>query len=217
MFGGSFDPPHIGHMAAIQHVAETLELDEVMLVPTAVSPLKGGRDASDPPTGGTRPAGFDSEPTPPGLRLRMLRAAAGDHPAMTISDAEIRRGGVSYTVDTLRELREGRPGDQLFLVIGADQWADFGRWREPAEVAKLARVVVMTRDGVGSGMGARAEPVEASGVAALPDPVEVAVPRIDISSTDIRNRVREGRSIRYLVPDDVRRIIEAAKLYIREP
>jgi nicotinate-nucleotide adenylyltransferase len=200
ILGGSFDPPHLGHLVAVQEVAERLDLDEVMLIPAAIPPHK---------VGGNGP----SEPTPGSLRLRMVRAAVTDHPTLTDSDLELRRDGVSWTIDTLRELRELRPADELFLVIGADQWATFAAWREPIEIGRLATVVVMTRAGDGADHPARGD--VAAGV--RPECLEVRVPRIDISSTEIRRRVREGRSIRYLVPDDVRRIIEAAKLYIREP
>jgi nicotinate-nucleotide adenylyltransferase len=116
IFGGSFDPPHLGHLVAVQEVAEALELHEVMLVPVSVAPHKADGDAP-------------SEGAPGSLRMRMARAAVGDHPGVTVSDLELRRGGISWTVDTLRELRERRPDADHFLVIGADQWASFAEWR----------------------------------------------------------------------------------------
>ncbi len=189
VFGGTFDPPHVGHLAAAQEVLEALELDRVLFVPAGVPPHK--REGA---------AGI----TPGPLRMRMLKAAVGDDPRLSISDMELRRDGISWTVDTVRDLREARPDAQLYLVLGADQWRAFGTWKEPWEIARRATPVVMTREGEGV----------ASSEQELPGCLEVPVPRIDISSTDIRERVRDGRSIRYLVPDDVRRIIEAAKLYL---
>lgn len=193
VFGGTFDPLHVGHLVAAQEVMEAMELDRVLLVPAAHPPHKGSKGL-----------------TPGAERVRMVREAVADDTRFDVCDLEVKRGGVSWTVDTLRELRRTHGDDRLYLVLGADQWHTFGTWRDPEEVARLATVVVMTREGVGASkdMGL--------GVAPLPPPAEVAVPRIDISSTDIRRRVREGRSIRYLVPEAVRRIIKAEKLYLRE-
>jgi nicotinate-nucleotide adenylyltransferase len=176
-------------MAAAQEVLEALELDRILFVPAAVPPHK--QDEAEGMTPGP-------------LRMRMLKAAVGDDPRFSLSDLELRREGVSWTVDTVRDLREARPDAAFYLVLGADQWRAFGTWREPWEIARRATPVVMTREGEGV----------ASSEHELPGCLEVPVPRIDISSTDIRERVRDGRSIRYLVPDDVRRIIEAAKLYL---
>jgi nicotinate-nucleotide adenylyltransferase len=193
VFGGTFDPLHVGHLVAAQEVMEAMQLDRVLLVPAAHPPHKGTKGL-----------------TPGATRLRMVREAVTDDTRFDVSDLEVERGGVSWTVDTLRELRRTHEGDDLLLVLGADQWQTFGTWRDPEEVTRLATVVVMTRGGA----GASRDPD--LGVAPAPPPAEVAVPRIDISSTDIRRRVREGRSIRYLVPEAIRRIIKAEKLYLRE-
>jgi nicotinate-nucleotide adenylyltransferase len=134
----------------------------------------------------------------------MVEAGLGGHPRMKLSRIEVERGGVSYTVDTLRTMRERSPGDELLLVIGADQLGSFSRWRSPDEVSRLARLVVMDRGGVGAQKLASAAewPHEA-----------VPVTRVDVSSTEVRRRRREGRSIRYWVPEEVRRIIEDEGLY----
>jgi nicotinate-nucleotide adenylyltransferase len=187
IFGGSFDPFHLGHLVAAQEVLETLGLERVLFIPTGRPPHKD-------------PEGL----TPAGLRLRMVRAGVEGDPRFEVSDLEVRKDRVSYTVDTLREL-EGN----LHLIMGADQWADFGGWKDPWEIARMARIVVMTREGE----GARSlEPGFPEGDE--PPRIEVPVTRLDLSSTLIRERIRAGRSIRYLVPDPVRAIIEAAKLYV---
>jgi nicotinate-nucleotide adenylyltransferase len=191
VLGGTFDPFHTGHLIAAQEVVEALKLDHLFLVPPGFLP--------------TRPR---KSLTPGSLRLRMIRAVVEEDPRFSASDIELRRDGVSFTVDTVREFRELHPEAELFLVFGSDQWRTFGTWRDPREIARLATLVVMTREGE----GARGD--AGFGDAAPPACTEVPVLRIDISSTDIRERVRDGRSIRYLVPEAGRRIIEAAKLYL---
>lgn len=187
VFGGTFDPPHLGHLIVARDVAEELELDRVMLVPAARPPHK--RTA----------ALTDSR-----LRLAMVRAAVGGDPALEASDVEVERAGASYTVDTLRQLRESHAGAALFLLLGADQWRDLGSWREPREVGRLATLAVMARSGE-----APAAPHPGLGLDCTPVPVT----RLDLSSTDIRNRLREGRSIRYLVPPGVEDLIRSNGIY----
>jgi len=190
VFGGAFDPVHVGHLAAAQEVAEELGLDQVLFVPALQPPHKD-------------PAGLTVAP----IRIEMVREAIREHPLFGVSDIECRRPPPSFTIDTLRELTEHEVA-KWHLILGADQWVRFGTWREPDEVARLAELVLVTRDGDRPG---DIDPGLPSGV--RPPFREVAITRIDISSTLVRRRVREGRSIRYLVPDGVRRIIEAEKLY----
>lgn len=190
LLGGSFDPPHVGHLIVASDAACRLGADRLLLILASEPPLK------------------ERSVTPAPIRLEMLRAAVADDPILEVDDRELRREGTSYTVDTLRELREelgaGEPERELAFLMGADQLADLHRWREPEEVARLARLVVMARAGE--------EPAEVdSGLDVTYEKVEV--PRIDLSSTDIRHRVREGRPIRYLVPERVREIIEREGLY----
>ncbi|TVP55072.1 MAG: nicotinate (nicotinamide) nucleotide adenylyltransferase [Gemmatimonadales bacterium] len=192
LFGGSFDPFHLGHLAAAQDVLERLDLSRVLFMPSATPPHKE-----------------TSELTPAGLRLRMVRSGVEDDPRFDVSDLELRREGPSYTIDTLRELRGESGGARYHLIMGADQWSAFGQWREPWEIARMASIVVMTREGEGA---EALEPGFPGGEE--PPRIEVPVIRFDLSSTLIRERVRAGRSIRYLVPESVRRIIEAAKLYV---
>jgi nicotinate-nucleotide adenylyltransferase len=191
VLGGTFDPFHMGHLIAAQDVVEALDLDHLVLVPAADPPHKQAEGL-----------------TPGSLRMRMIRAGVEEDRRFSVSDIELRREGVSFTVDTLRGFRELYPEAALHLIVGADQWRTFGSWRDPWEVARLATLVVMTREGGGAAGDA------GFGEGGPPACREVPVTRIDISSTDIRARVREGRSIRYLVPEAGRRIIEAAKLYL---
>lgn len=183
IFGGTFDPPHIGHLIAAQEVYDQLGLDRLLLVPAAVPPHKQ-----------------DEEVSPGDVRLAMLRAAAGDDPRFEVSELELERDGPSYTVDTLRSLRETYPDAELFLAIGADQLATFGSWKEPEAIAELATLVTFGRSG--SSPDTEAWPVR-----------RVAVPEIDVSSTLIRQRVAAGESIRYLVPAAVEALIRTKGLY----
>lgn len=184
VFGGTFDPPHLGHLVAAADAAEALGLGRVLWVPAAVHPLKLG-----------------SVQAPPALRLEMTRAAVRGDPRFEVDPLELERSGPSFTVDTLRELQARNPGAELYFLTGADNLRDLPRWKEPGEVARLARLVVVSRQGEGVPPG-------------LPYPaVAVPVTRVDVSSTEVRRRVRAGESIRYLVPEAVRAVIEREGLY----
>lgn len=182
MLGGSFDPVHHGHLVVGMAVREALDADQVRLIPTAEQPFKVGQHRA----GATH-------------RARMLELATADDPTFEVDRVEVDRGGASYTVDTLRDLRRRFPDARLSLVIGSDAAALFQTWREPAAIRGMAEVVVHSRAGETPPEG-------------IADRV-VAVPRIDISSTAVRERVRSGRSIRYWVPDTVARYIAAQGLY----
>ncbi len=191
VMGGTFDPVHAGHLIVAQDVLEALELDRILFVPAARPPHKSHEGLA-----------------PASLRVRMVRSAVEGDPRFQVSDLELKRPGVSYTVDTLEELHDQYPEAELHLILGADQWADFGHWHKPRRIAELARLVLMTRE------GDRPSEVDA-GFTDGPPPafVELQVTQVDISSTRLRERLRAGRAIRYLVPEPVRRIIEAGKLY----
>jgi nicotinate-nucleotide adenylyltransferase len=188
LFGGTFDPPHIGHLIVAQDVHDALGLDRVIFIPAAVPPHKADEGVS-----------------PPALRLEMIRAAVADDDRFRVSDVELRREGPSYTVDTLEELRSRDPGAFVYFIVGADQFRSFHTWREPEAVARLARLAVMTRSGWSPDRDAPPIDVEYEAV---------PVTRVDLSSTDIRRRIREGRSVRYMVPGPVLRIIERERLYL---
>jgi nicotinate-nucleotide adenylyltransferase len=185
VFGGTFDPPHVGHLIVAQDVLERMSLDRLLLVPASEPPHK--RDAPRAPAE---------------VRARMVEAAVAGHGRIEASRIELERAGPSFTVDTLATLKNRSPHDELVLVIGADQMPGFAGWRAPDEIVRLARLVVIAREGV---------EVAADGFAFDFDTVEVT--RVDVSSTEIRRRVREGRSVRFLVPDAVLRIIEQEGLY----
>ena len=136
----------------------------------------------------------------------MVRAAAVADPRFEVSTLELERTGPSYTVDTVRALRRAHPDDELFLILGADQVAALDSWREPREIARNARLAVMDRGGDSAAAAARAH-------SAAMDAIGVPVRRIDVSSTEVRERVRSGRDIGDLVPPGVRTIIERERLY----
>lgn len=182
IFGGTFDPPHIGHLVVAQEVHFRLGLDRVLWVPAAFPPHKRDLDI-----------------TPGALRLAMVRAAVGDDERFEASDIELRRDGPSYTVDTLRELRERHPDEELFLIVGADQLAELGTWKEPEEIRRLATVVGLARAG--------------ERPPAREDVSIVEVPRIDVSSTEIRRRVAVGDPVSYLIIRGAEDIIRREGLY----
>lgn len=182
LFGGTFDPPHIGHLIAAQDALIALGLDRVHFIPAASPPHKQSRVIS-----------------PADVRVGLLRAALSGDDRFVVDDIELRRTGPSYTVDTLREYAARDAHCELYLLIGADQWAEFETWRDPGEIRRLATVVVLTREGSGG---------DARGVQVVP------VTRIDVTSTEIRRRVTEHLPIRYLVPDAVANLIESQRLYL---
>jgi len=187
LFGGTFDPPHVGHLVVARDALEALELDEIRFVVAARSPFKEDE---------TSAAGE--------LRAAMVEAALAGEARMRVSRVELERGGTSWTVETLRELERREPGREWLLALGADQFAHFGSWREPEEIARRARVIVLARAGT--------EPDELRPEIDVPfETIEVT--RLDVSSTEVRERVAEGRSVRWLVPESVRTILHDRRLY----
>ena len=184
VFGGTFDPPHLGHLIVASDIYAELELDRLVFVPAAAPPHKRGRVHASAER-----------------RLEMVRAAVAADPRFTVDDLELQREGESYSVDTLREFRAREPDAELFFIIGVDQLREIDSWRQPEEVARLATLVVVSREGDEADLD-MAFPVRA-----------VSVTRIDLSATRIRERVERREPIRYLVPDEVREIIEREKLY----
>lgn len=184
LFGGSFDPPHLGHWLVAIDALERLGLDRVDFVPAAAQPLKA--------------AGHGA---PADARLAMVRAMAAGDARVGVNPAEIERGGLSFTVDTVSAYRAAHPGDDVHLLVGADAAASLSRWREPDRLLGMVRLVVLARG-------------EGSPVAAWP-PGTVVLPnrRVDISSTEVRARVRDGLSIRGFVADAVAAYIADHALY----
>ncbi len=192
LFGGTFDPPHLGHLVVAQDVAERLSLDGLLFLVAGLPPHKRGEVLS-----------------PPSLRVEMARAAVAGNPLFNVSEVELDREGPTYTVDTLRHFRVVHPDAELFFLLGADQLAEFHEWQEPEGIAALVTLVVVGRDGVGPDQ----LPPVALGSGGELNFISLDVTRVDISSSEVRARVREGLSIEYLVPEEVRRIIETHRLY----
>ncbi len=196
VFGGTFDPPHLGHVAVAQDARAHLELDRILFVPAHVSPFKMDE------------AGI----TDPELRLRMVQAAIEGEEGLEATRLELDRDPPSYTVETLRELRRLHPDADLVLLLGADQWASFGRWKSVREISELAEVAVLAREGKGP---AEVDPGLPPGLDLSPVPVEVR--RVDISSTEVRDRAGAGQDIQSLIPEGVHALIEAHALYRATP
>ncbi|MEX1185112.1 MAG: nicotinate-nucleotide adenylyltransferase [Gemmatimonadaceae bacterium] len=184
VFGGTFDPPHTGHALVAGDACETLGLDTVLWIPAAHQPLK------------------DAPPLAPASdRRRMVELAINGDPRFSLDTVELDRGGLSFTVDTLEALAKRQRGAQLVLLVGADAWASFDRWRDPERILSLAEVAVIARAGE--------SPRTVSGHT----PTVVTARCVDVSSTEIRDRVRRGLPITGFVSDAVREHITAAGLY----
>ncbi len=181
IFGGTFNPIHLGHVVLAETAREVLRLDRVLFIPTGQPPHKAVRGVLPGP-----------------VRLAMIRQAIRGQPAFAASDLELRRSDVSYSIETVRLLHRRFQDARLFLLIGADMLAV--RWVAWKEIKRLCTVAVVRRPGA-------APRRREAGVTWL------AMPQIDISSSDIRRRLRAGRSIRYLVPPAVERYIRQHRLY----
>ena len=192
ILGGTFNPPHVGHLVCAQDALAQLQLDRVLLVPVASPPHKPLPD--DPG---------------PDVRLDLCRRAAEGDERLEVSELEIRRGGQSYTVDTLEELHASRPEDELTFIAGGDMAASLPEWRDPERILQLARFAVAEREG---SERAVVEPLTAS-LRGRQNIVFFDMPRLDVSSSMIRRRVAGGRAIRWLVPDAVAEEIAARGLY----
>jgi nicotinate-nucleotide adenylyltransferase len=188
IFGGTFDPPHVGHLLAASDAIEHLGLDQLILVPAAIQPLKLGRE--------TAPAFH---------RLAMVKLTAGNDPRLAVDSVELDREGLSYTVDTLREFARRFPTADRFFLVGADVLSSFAQWRDPQRVLELATLAVVTRSPDSVVM--KLDPEIARRVTPVP------TRRVDVSSTEIRDRVRSGRSIHGFVTDAVAEYISSHELY----
>jgi len=185
LLGGSYDPPHTGHLLVGGDAFDALDLQRLVWIPTAVQPLKQLQPA-----------------TPAAHRLAMVRLVTDGDARFDVDSIEIDRGGLSYTVDTLTTLAARWPAAKLFWLVGADVAKTFPKWRQPDRIAELSRIVVMRRNG------------DETDVSMMPRGTEVVeTRRIDVSSTEIRDRVREGKSIRGFAPDAVAEYIAAHRLY----
>jgi nicotinate-nucleotide adenylyltransferase len=191
VLGGTFDPVHLGHLILGEAARQELALDRVVFVPAGQPWRKGGREIT---------AGAD--------RLQMLRLATAGNPAFEVSILEIDRPGPSYTEVTLEELQGENPGAELFFILGGDALTDFPHWHDPQRIAELATLAVAERGD--AALAGEAE-VGLPGVHARL--CQLRMPRVDINATAIRDNVRDGRSILYLVPDSVAAYIAERGLY----
>lgn len=200
--GGTFDPPHVGHLLAASDACDHLGLDRLIFVPAAQQPLKQHLESA-----------------PGEHRLRMVQLMAEGDARFEVDEIEIRRQGLSFSVDTLEEYARRFPDAERFFLLGVDAFALLDQWRDPARVVSLAHVVVLTRvtEGVGESTGVSAEAVtnkvRAIGGGNAKAPRVLRPRRIDVSSTEIRSRVRAGRPIRGFVTDAVAQYIEFNGLY----
>ena len=191
LFGGSFNPPHLAHLIVAETVHEQFGLDTIWWMPAYQPPHK-----------------TDAALAAAAHRLAMTQLAIADNPTFAVSDLEIQREGTSYTVDTVRTLQAAQPNYRFFLLIGGDSWQDFSTWHQPEEIRDRVPLIVYRRPGITM---LDVEPPFA-------ERVHVAdAPLLEISGTNIRQRLRAGRSIRYLVPDPVRVYIDQHNLYTSHP
>ena len=188
LFGGSFDPVHFGHLLVAQAAREELALARVCFILAAQSPFKPG-----------------SQPAPAAERLRLLRLALAGDAAVEVDDQEIRRGGVSYTIDTVRDYKKNFPGAELFYLIGADQAGQLSLWREAPELARLVEFVVIPRPG--ETVPQLAAPFRGRALRGFP---------LGVSSSEIRARCRAGLAITHLTPRAVAEAIKNNQLYLSD-
>ena len=187
IFGGTFNPPHMGHLITLESVRDQLKFDEVLFVPSSHPPNKPHSALA---------SGHD--------RFEMTSLALRGNSSFKVSDIELRRRGFSYTVDTLKQLATEYSGAELYFIMGADNYSEFESWKNPQEILTYADIVVMSRPGWDT----------ASGKNIFSRSIQfLNVPLIGISGTDVRRRIKLGRSVRYLVPGAVEEYIFQRNLY----
>ena len=193
IFGGTFDPIHLAHLAVAEAARDTFGLRRVLFVPAAQPPHKPGRDIS-----------------PVEHRLAMVESAVAGNPAFEVSRIEVDRAGPSYTVDTLAALCEADPGDHLALILSAESYSELSTWHEPRRILELADLIVAPRVGYADAdpdLVSRRFPEAPAAIAFMDGP------QIRLSASEIRQRAADGRSVRYLVPDAVAAYIGDHGLY----
>lgn len=196
ILGGTFDPIHLGHLHIAEAVYDQIALDEIVFIPAFVPPHKLGQDYA-----------------PAQHRYAMTELAVRSFPHFTVSDMELRRSGVSYTIDTLRELHELYPERELYFIIGADSVAQLHTWHSIEEMLELATFVAAGRPGY---EGVMDEVVRHLGKQAAEHILLLHTPEYDISSTEIRTRIRSGSSLAGLVPAEVEHYIKEHGLYKKQ-
>lgn len=202
LLGGTFDPPHLGHLLAASDAFEQLELDRLVWIPAAQQPLKivgHAATAAD--------------------RLAMVQLLTANDPRFTVDAIEIERAGLSFTVETLEAYARTAPDDERYLLLGTDVVQTFAKWKEPRRIAALARLAILDRSLGNGDFGGAVEKAAVLGAIRavtgddVPAPLALDTRRVDLSSTEIRERVRAGRSLHGFVPDTVARYIGDHALY----
>jgi nicotinate-nucleotide adenylyltransferase len=186
LFGGSFNPVHRGHLLVAQAALEELDLDRVVFVPAAQSPFKSPADLA-----------------PPDRRMQLLRLALAACPRFTIDDQELRRGGISYTIDTVQNYRSRFPDSQLYYLIGSDHIPLLPKWRDASELARQVQFIVIPRPG--ESINPLPAPFNGHALHGFP---------FGLSSSQVRERVRAGKPIHFLVPTAVAEAIANNRLYL---
>ncbi|HEY0930306.1 MAG TPA: nicotinate (nicotinamide) nucleotide adenylyltransferase [Gemmatimonas sp.] len=195
LFGGSFDPPHVGHLLVAQDAVEALRLDHLLVIPAAQQPLKGAHQ------------------TAAEHRLAMVRACFQGIQGIEVDPVEIERGGLSFMVDTVEAVQRRWPEAHLHLLVGRDVVPTLPRWHQIGRLLSMVRMVVLTRDAAPEAGTLMINGESDGGVVAE----VLSTRRVDMSSTEIRSRVRDGRSIRGFVPDAVATYIASTGLYREYP
>ena len=183
ILGGTFNPIHIGHLILAEEIRERLSLDKLIFVPTFLPPHKDNSDVAGAPH-----------------RLKMIKLAIAKNKYFSVWDVEIKRGGPSYTIDTIREFNKKYPGDEIYFITGSDLLKYLDEWKDLVEIIKMVKFIVATRPSY---------PLER-----IPPHIStMAIRAVDISGFQIRKCVKENKSFRYLVPDEVHNYIKKRKLY----
>jgi len=195
IFGGTFDPVHYGHLLLAEQCREQCSLDEIWLIPAGSPPHKETKGIS---TGKQR--------------REMLEFAIAGHPAFVIKDLELHREGPSYTVETLRQLKASHPNDEFFLIVGADSVRDLHTWREPEAILEMTTLIGVNRPNIS--LPDLTELTQKFGEIVLSKIIWATMPGMDISSTDIRKRILENKSVRFMTPRAVEVYIHNNRLYL---
>jgi nicotinate-nucleotide adenylyltransferase len=192
ILGGTFDPLHIGHLAIAEDVRHNLQVERVIFIPAAQQPFK-----------------TDRQSTPAADRLAMVQLGIADNPTFAVSDIEVRRGGISYTVETVEQLHKTYPAHEFFFIVGVDAASALPDWHDVNRLLTLCTIVIVERPGYELDF----EALCAQLPAARTRVIRTAGPALDISASELRERLFTGRPVRYHLPAAVRRYIEERRLY----
>ena len=193
IMGGAFDPIHYGHLVTAQTVYENFDVDRVVIMPLGDAPHKEMKGACARE------------------RYEMVKRAVKDNPAFTVSAMEVERKGKTYTVDTISEIKKINPGLIIYFVMGADEIQSIDTWREPARLLGMCRIIAVTRPGFDVEKEMKA--VENTKKKYGCEIHFLEVPSLDISSTDLRNRIKSGKAVKYLIPIEAEKYIDEHELY----